>query len=117
MWPVGACRRRNNASGCERERYVGRVLAGVSGFHRSVALGAGLVMAGGLAFFATGAGAAPQPTVSQVQARIDQLTTQFDKVSQQLDQASTQLSAAQSRLSQVRVRLSHANAQFQEAQD
>jgi len=95
---------------------VSRVLTGVSGIHRGIALGAGLVMAGGLAVFATGAGAAPQPTVGQVQARINQLTSQFDKVSQQLDQASSQLSAAQSRLSQVRLRLDHANSQFQAAQ-
>ena len=76
----------------------------------------GLIAAGGLSVFAAGAGAAPQPTVDQVQARIDQLTSQFDRVSEQFDQASQQLSAAQSKLSQVRVRLSHANAQFQAAQ-
>jgi peptidoglycan DL-endopeptidase CwlO len=95
---------------------VSRVLTGVSGIHRGIALGAGLVMAGGLALFATGAGAAPQPTVDQVQARINQLTSQFDKVSEQFDQASQQLSAAQSRLSQVRLRLDHANSQFQTEQ-
>ena len=95
---------------------MSRVLAGVSGIHRGVALGAGLVMAGGLALFATGAGAAPQPSVNQVQTRINQLTSQFDKVSEQLDQAGQQLSAAQSRLSQVRVRLNNANSQFQTAQ-
>ncbi len=65
---------------------------------------------------ASGAGAAPQPTVDQVQARINQLTSQFDKVTEQFDQASQQLSAAQSRLSQVRVHLNHANAQFEAAQ-
>jgi len=65
---------------------------------------------------ASGADAAPQPTVDQVQARINQLTSQFDKVTEQFDQASQQLSAAQSRLSQVRVHLNHANAQFQAAQ-
>jgi len=70
----------------------------------------------GLSVFAAEAGAAPQPTVHQVQARINQLTTQFDMVSEQLDQASQQLSAAQSKLSQVRVRLSHASAQFETAQ-
>jgi cell wall-associated NlpC family hydrolase len=59
-------------------------------------------MAGGLALFASGAGAAPQPSVSQVQAKINQLTTQFDKVSEQLDQ--------------VQVRLKNANTQFQTAQ-
>src|ERR1700760_314595 len=73
-------------------------------------------MAGGLAVFATGAGAAPQPTVSQVQAKINQLTSQFDKVSEQLDQAGQQLSAAQTKLSQVRVRLKNANTQFETAQ-
>ena len=70
----------------------------------------------GLAVFATVAGAAPQPTVDQVQARINQLTSQFNKVTEQFDQASQQLSAAQSRLSQVHVHLNHANAQFQAAQ-
>jgi peptidoglycan DL-endopeptidase CwlO len=76
----------------------------------------GLIAAAALSVFAAGAGAAPQPTVDQVQARIDQLTSQFDRVSEQLDQASQQLSAAQSKLSQVRLRLSHANTQFQAAQ-
>jgi cell wall-associated NlpC family hydrolase len=88
----------------------------VSGIRRGVALSAGLVMAGGLAVFATGAGAAPQPTVSQVQAKINKLTTQFDKVNEQLDQAGQQLSAAQTKLGQVQVRLKNANAQFQTAQ-
>ncbi len=76
----------------------------------------GLVTAAGLAVSAAGAGAAPQPTVDQVQARINQLTSQFDQATEQLDQASQQLSAAQSRLSQVRVRLSHANSQFKAMQ-
>jgi peptidoglycan DL-endopeptidase CwlO len=83
---------------------------------RGVAIASGLVAVAGLAVFATVAGAAPQPTVDQVQARINQLTSQFDKVTEQFDQASQQLSAAQSRLSQVRVHLNHANAQFQAAQ-
>ena len=93
-----------------------RLGAGGSRFRRGVAIATGLITAGGLAFFAAGAGAAPQPTVDQVQARINQLTSQFDQVSEQFDQASQQLSAAQSRLSQVRVRLGHANAQFQATQ-
>jgi peptidoglycan DL-endopeptidase CwlO len=93
-----------------------RLGAGGFRFRRSVAIATGLIAAGGLSVFAAGAGAAPQPTVDQVQARINQLTSQFDTVSEQFDQASQQLSAAQSRLSQVRVRLSHANAQFEAAQ-
>jgi len=93
-----------------------RLAGSASRIRRGIAIVAGLATVGGLAVFATGAGAAPQPSVNQVQARINQLTTQFDKVSQQLDQAGQQLSAAQSRLSRVRLRLDHANAQFQEAQ-
>ena len=94
---------------------MGRLLAGVSGVRRGTALVAGLVMAGGLAYGGI-AGAAPQPTVSQVQAKINQLTAQFDRVSQQYDQASEQLSAAKSKLAGVHARLSTANARFQAAQ-
>src|SRR5262249_56941488 len=91
-------------------------LVRVSGLRRSTTLVAGVVIVGGLAAYSGLAGAAPRPTVNQVQARVNQLTTQFDKVSQQLDQASQQLSAAQSKLTGVRVRLDHANSQFREAQ-
>ena len=83
---------------------------------RAVAVTAGLAVTGGLAVYGGIAGAAPQPTVGQVQARINQLTSQFDRVSVQLDQASQQLSDAQSKLSQVRVHLNHADAQFQAAE-
>jgi cell wall-associated NlpC family hydrolase len=76
-----------------------------------------MAVMGGLAVYGGIAGATPQPTVAQVQARIDQLTSQFDKVSVQLDQAGQQLSAARSKLSQVRVHLNYANAQFQAAQN
>jgi peptidoglycan DL-endopeptidase CwlO len=93
-----------------------RLAGGISRIRRGVAIAAGLAAVGGLAVVGSSAGAAPQPTVDQVQARINQLTSQFDKVSEQLDQASQQLSAAKSRLSQVRVHLNHANAQFRTAQ-
>jgi peptidoglycan DL-endopeptidase CwlO len=80
----------------------------------AVAVAAGLAVLGVL--YGGIAGAAPQPTVGQVQARINRLTSQFDKVSVQLDQASQQLSAAQAKLSQVRVRLDSAGARFRAAQ-
>ncbi len=96
---------------------MGTRLAGVRAqCRRGVAIATGLVAVGGLAVFATGAGAAPQPTVAQVQAKVNQFTSQFDQVSEQLDQADQQLSAAQGRLSQVRVHLDSADAQFQAAQ-
>ena len=93
-----------------------RLAASKSRFRRGIAIATGLVAVGGLAVFATGAGAAPQPTVDQVQAKVNQLTSQFNQVSEQLDQAGQQLSSAQSRLAQVRVHLNYANAQFQAAQ-
>src|SRR5260370_17756818 len=90
-----------------------RLGAGGSRIRRGVAIATGLVAVGGFAVFAAGAGAAPQPTVDQVQARVNQLTSQFAKVSEQLDQASQQLSAAQLSLSPVPVHLHNANTPFQ----
>jgi peptidoglycan DL-endopeptidase CwlO len=87
-----------------------------SRFRRGVAIVAGLVTIGALALFASVAGASPQPTVAQVQAKVNQLTSQYDQVSEQLDQAGQQLSAAQTRLAQVRTGVNHANAQFRAAQ-
>ena len=86
-----------------------------SRFRRGVAIATGLVAIGGLAVFASVAGASPQPTVAQVQAKVNQLTSQYDKVTEQLDQVGEQLSGAQTRLAQVRVDVDHANAQFQAA--
>lgn len=87
-----------------------------SRFRRGVATVTGLVAIGGLAVFASVAGASPQPTVAQAQAKVNQLTSQYDKVTEQLDQVGEQLSAAQTRLAQVRTAMNHANAQFRAAQ-
>jgi peptidoglycan DL-endopeptidase CwlO len=87
-----------------------------SRFRRGVAIATGLVTIGGLAVFASVAGASPQPTVAQVQAKVNQLTSQYDKVTEQLDQVGEQLSGAQTRLAQVRTAVNHANAQFRTAQ-
>jgi peptidoglycan DL-endopeptidase CwlO len=95
---------------------VGTRPAGVqSRFRRGIAIATGLVAIGGLAVFASQAGASPQPTVAQVQAKVNELTSQYDKVSEQLDQAGEQLSAAQTRLTQVRVDVNHADAKLQAA--
>jgi len=100
----------------ERDRHMNKLVAKASGLRCGIAVTAGLAVMAGLAAYGGIAGAAPQPTVGQVQARINQLTSQFDRVSVQLDQASQQLSDAQSKLSQVRVHLNHADAQFQAAE-
>lgn len=94
---------------------MGIVPTRFSGLRRGTTLLAALAAVGGLTYGGIAA-AAPQPTVSQVQAKINQLTTQFDKVSEQLDQASQQLSAAQTKLTGVRTRFTTANAKFQAAQ-
>jgi peptidoglycan DL-endopeptidase CwlO len=94
-----------------------RLTGGESRFRRGAAIVTGLVAVGGLAVFATGAGASPQPTVTQVQARVNQLTSQFDKVTEQLDQVSQQLSGAQSRLTQVRAKVEYADDQFEAERD
>jgi peptidoglycan DL-endopeptidase CwlO len=86
-----------------------------SRFRRSVAIATGVVAIGGLAVFTSAAGASPQPTVAQVQAKVNQLTSQYDKITEQLDQVGEQMSAAQTRLVQVRTDVNHANAQFQAA--
>ncbi len=93
-----------------------RPAGSASRFRRGVAIATGLVAIGGLTVFASAAGASPQPTVAQVQAKVNQLTSQYDKVTEQLDQVGEQLSAAQTRLAQVRTAVNHANAQFRAAQ-
>jgi peptidoglycan DL-endopeptidase CwlO len=100
----------------ERVRFVGTGrTGGKSRWRRAVTIATGAVVIGGLTSFGSGAGAAPRPTVAQVQARINHLTSQYDKVAEQLDQASEQLSAAQTRLSQVRLHFRNANTRFQAA--
>jgi len=94
---------------------VSRLRASVAVLRRGRVLMAGLAVAGGLVTYGGMAGAAPQPAVSQVQARINQLTSQFDKVSEQLDQTGQQLATARSRLSQVRLRYDRADARFRAA--
>jgi cell wall-associated NlpC family hydrolase len=85
----------------------------MSRLRRGGAIATGLLTIGGLALFTSVAGASPQPTVAQVQAKVNQLTSQYDAVSEQLDQAGEQLSAAQTRLAEVQAAVKHANAQFQ----
>jgi cell wall-associated NlpC family hydrolase len=93
-----------------------RLPAGRTRLERGLALGTGLVLFGGLVGWGAAAGAAPAPTVAQVQAKINRLTTQFDQVSQQLDQADEQLKTAQQQLRQTTARWTQARTQFKAAQ-
>jgi cell wall-associated NlpC family hydrolase len=84
---------------------------------RAVAVAAALLLAGGLATgMAQVAGAEPQPTVSQVQAKINQLTGQFNKAVQQYDQVAQQLTAAKARLAQVNKEMAGDQARYNAAQ-
>ncbi|HLK00791.1 MAG TPA: NlpC/P60 family protein [Streptosporangiaceae bacterium] len=83
---------------------------------RGVAVVAGLLSIGSLTVVAVNAGAAPKPTVAEVQAKINQLTTEFNKVSEQLDQVDERLKSARGQLKTVTIRWKQAYSQFKSAQ-
>jgi len=64
---------------------------------------------------AAAAGAAPQPTVAQVQAQVNKLQAQIDQVGQQYDKATGQLSAGHTRLTAVRRQVEREQSQFNAA--
>ena len=92
-----------------------RLAGSASRLRRGIAIVAGLAAVGGLTASATGAGAAPQPSVNQVQTRINQLTSQFNQVSQQLDQAGRRVRRAVEAVPGAGA-ANNANSQFQTAQ-
>jgi peptidoglycan DL-endopeptidase CwlO len=80
---------------------------------RAVAIGAAVLLAGGLAVAVSQvAGAQPQPSIDQVQATINTLTGEFNKANQQYDQVEEQLGAANTRLKQVDKQLTREQAQY-----
>jgi peptidoglycan DL-endopeptidase CwlO len=82
---------------------------------RGAVLTALLAVASGLAVYSGTAGAAPQPTISQVQAQVNSLQAKVDNIGEQYDQASQQLSAAKTRLAQVNKEAAQAQAKFNTA--
>jgi peptidoglycan DL-endopeptidase CwlO len=78
-----------------------------------VAIATSALVAGGVATFAAAAGAAPQPTVSQVQAKIDTLTSQQDQAVQQYDESAQELASARQQLALVDREVSTDRADFQ----
>jgi cell wall-associated NlpC family hydrolase len=80
---------------------------------RVAALGTAVLLAGGLAVAVSqAAGAQPQPSIEQVQAKINTLTGQFNEANQQYDQVEEQLGAAGQRLKQVDKQLAKAQARY-----
>ncbi len=71
---------------------------------RGAAIPLGLLAVGALVLSVLSsvtASAAPQPTISQVQARLNQLNTKFEQLDQQYDQAQQELASASQRLTLV----------------
>jgi cell wall-associated NlpC family hydrolase len=81
-----------------------------------VAVAVGLVTAAGLATYAGTAGAAPQPSITQVEAKVNSLTSQFDQANQQYDQAAQQVSQARVKLAAANKQVATAQVQFKKLQ-
>ena len=76
----------------------------------SAALVAGLLTYGSL-----DAGAAPQPSIQAVQAKVNQLSAQYDQAVQRYDQSNEQLTAAKTQLDRVSKEFAQGEAQFKAA--
>ena len=84
---------------------------------RAASVAAAFIVAGGLATgIAQVAGAEPQPSITQVQAKINELTSQFNKAVQQYDQVAEQLTSAKSRLAEVNKEMAGDQARYDAAQ-
>jgi peptidoglycan DL-endopeptidase CwlO len=92
--------------------------ARLSGSRRRAALvGVAVLAAAGLVTAATQtAGALPQPSIDQVQAKVNSLTTQFNQADQQYDSAEQQLTAAKARLATVNKQLATEETTYKSAQ-
>ena len=84
-----------------------------SGLGRGIAVGTAVLLAGGIAAYGAVAGAAPQPSLSQVKAQVNSLTAQMDGIGQQYDQATQQLQVAGGRLAQVQHQAAQDQARFE----
>ncbi len=86
---------------------------GKSVLRRGLAIGATVAAAGALATFAGSAGAAPKPTVGQVQKSVNRLTSEEDQAVQMYDQSEQQLSNAKQRLALVNREVRTDQAKFE----
>ena len=100
--------------GTECDSNVAKQHASRSHLRRAAVLVTVLATAGGIAVYAgaSGAGAAPAPSITQVQAQINSLQGKVDKIGEEYDAAGQQLAAAKSRLNQVTKQSDHAQQQY-----
>ena len=82
---------------------MAKLLASRAHLRRAAVLVTVLASAAGIAVYAgaSGAGAAPAPSVNQVQAEVNSLQGKVDKIGEEYDAAGQQLSAAKTRLAEV----------------
>jgi cell wall-associated NlpC family hydrolase len=89
-----------------------------SGRRRAAIAGTAVLLAAGLATAVTTvAGAQPQPSISDVQAKINTLTGQFNKANQQYDQVEEQLSAAKAQLKTLDKQVAKDKAAYADARE
>ena len=91
---------------------MGFRLASTSRLRGGVALAAGLTALGGLAVYSGAAGAAPQPTIAEVQSQVNSVQAKVDRIGEEYDQANEQLTAAKGRLGQVNQEVATAQARY-----
>jgi peptidoglycan DL-endopeptidase CwlO len=101
----------------ERDSIVAKRLASTAQVRRGAVLAAVLTAVSGYALYAGtgGAGAAPAPTISQVQAQVNSLQARVDKIGELYDGASQQYTAAKAQLTRVTKQASAAQALYDKA--
>jgi cell wall-associated NlpC family hydrolase len=101
----------------ECDNIVAKRLASTAQVRRGAVLAAVLTAVSGYALYAGtgGAGAAPAPTISQVQAQVNSLQSQVDKIGNEYDGASQQYTAAKIQLTRVTKQASAAQALYDKA--
>jgi peptidoglycan DL-endopeptidase CwlO len=82
----------------------------------SVAVATGVLTVFGLSTYAVTAGAAPQPSVTEVQAKVNQYTSQLDQANQEYDQVAQQVSQVHAKLAAVDEQVAANQAQFKKLQ-
>jgi len=82
----------------------------------SVAVATGVLTVFGLSTYAVTAGAAPQPSVTEVQAKVNRYTSQLDQANQEYDQVAQQVSQARAKLAAVDEQVAANQAQFKKLQ-
>jgi peptidoglycan DL-endopeptidase CwlO len=108
-WVSGGATARSDTAGrlAGRRRFTAR---------RAAAVAAAIAVGGGVVFFSQAAGAAPKPTIEQVQKQVNALQAQIDQVGQQYVQVGQQVVAAKAQLASVQKQDGTAEALFTAAQ-